>query len=41
LAPTAKNLQEQHVYVVQSAEGAGPLANRNSRKPIEETVTYL
>ena len=41
LAPTAKNLQEQHVYVVQSAEGAGPLANHNSRKPIEETVTYL
>ena len=36
LAPTAKN-----VYVVQSAEGAGPLANHNSRKPIEETVTYL
>ena len=23
------------------AEGAGPLANHNSRKPIEETVTYL
>ena len=21
--------------------GAGPLANHNSRKPIEETVTYL
>ncbi|MBR0050227.1 MAG: nitroreductase family protein [Prevotella sp.] len=41
LAPTAKNLQEQHVYVVQSAEGAGPLANHNSHKPIEETVTYL
>ena len=41
LAPTAKNLQDQHVYVVQSAEGAGPLANHNSRKPIEETVTYL
>ena len=41
LAPTAKNLQEQHVYVVQSAEGAGPPANHNSRKPIEETVTYL
>ena len=41
LAPTAKNLQEQHVYVVQSAEGAGPLANHNIRKPIEETVTYL
>ena len=24
-----------------AAEGAGPLANHNSRKPIEETVTYL
>ena len=23
------------------AEGTGPLANHNSRKPIEETVTYL
>ena len=23
------------------AEGAGRLANHNSRKPIEETVTYL
>jgi len=23
------------------AEGASPLANHNSRKPIEETVTYL
>ena len=25
LAPTAKNLQEQHVYVVQSAEGLAPV----------------
>ena len=25
LAPTAKNLQEQHVYVVQSAEGLAKL----------------
>ena len=41
VAPTAKNLQVQHVYVVQSAEGAGPLANHNSHKPIEKTVTYL
>ena len=24
-----------------AAEGAGPLANHNSLKPIEETVTYL
>jgi nitroreductase len=24
-----------------AAEGAGPLANHNSRKPIEETVSYL
>ena len=99
LAPTAKNLQEQHVYVVQSpeglakidavtpcrygaptvlvvafdknnvftypgkleaalglpeneeilmvmdlgyaAEGAGPLANHNSRKALSKTVSYL
>ena len=92
LAPTAKNLQEQHVSGIEDAtivtthmmlcaksvgvdscwviffdpdkmaeafqlpqneeiltclalgypaEGAGPLANHNSRKPIEETVTYL
>ena len=100
LAPTAKNLQEQHIYVVQSAEGlakidgvtpcrygaptvlvvafdknnvftfdpekleaalglpeneeilmvmdlgyaaegAGPLANHNSRKALSETVSYL
>ena len=29
LAPTAKNLQEQHVYVVQSAEGLVKLMPRH------------
>ena len=29
LAPTAKNLQEQHVYVVQSAEGLAKVDARN------------
>ena len=24
-----------------AAEGAGPLPNHNSRKPLEETVTFL
>ena len=53
LAPTAKNLQEQHIYVIQSpeilmlmdlgyaAEGAGPLPNHGSRKALAETVSYL
>jgi nitroreductase len=31
LAPTAKNLQEQHVYVVQSAEG---LAKIDAQTPL-------
>ena len=68
LAPTAKNTQEQRIYVVQSEEGlakidaatpcrygapvclvvaydknegAGPLPNHSSRKPLSETVTFL
>ena len=53
LAPTAKNLQEQHIYVVESeenlmlldlgyaAEGAGPLDNHSSRKELSETVSYI
>ena len=28
-------------FVITAYDGAGPLANHNSRKPIEETVTYL
>nr|MCR4834262.1 nitroreductase family protein [Butyrivibrio sp.] len=53
LAPTAKNLQEQHIYVVESEEilmlldlgyaeeGAGPLDNHSSRKELSETVSYI
>ncbi len=31
LAPTAKNLQEQRVYVVQSAEGLGKIDSKRRR----------
>ena len=38
LAPTAKNLQEQRVYVLRSPDA---LANHSSRKALDETVRYL
>ena len=41
-APTAKNEEILTCLALgYPAEGAGPLVNHNSRKPIEETVTYL
>ena len=38
LAPTAKNLQEQRVYVLRSPDA---LANHSRRKALDETVRYL
>ena len=33
--------KDKVAVITGGAQGIGPLANHNSRKPIEETVTYL